>query len=509
VSPTVRLRVLEALAGAIGDRGYDGVDLAGLAAAAGLAADEVAVHFPRKELAILALYERLAAGFRETVELPDGTVAARFRAAVEGKLAVLAPFRRGLTAIARHALDPEDRLAIGGGETARVRMQVAAIFAAVVEGASDAPSDAVDRRRLAHALYGSHLLVVLAWLLDEGAAPEALALAADALEFAAMTGAMPLILARADRVTARLLPLPQAEPAAKARAILDRILLRQRNRPDTDPARAADATRAIWGERVARLVVEGRPIHLVLPGFPAKSPNPLKVLGPLPDRAESIALDSLERLCVELEELHPAGVRMTIASDGHVFGPVVGVSDAACDAYRAAIRARIRDGHLDWFDLADAFGAGTGEDLRRRLLDGYGEPVDALRARGSTALVDGVHRFLAEDELGLHPEMSKTQARNSTRDRAWETVRRSQAWGALVAAAFPDAIRLSIHPQPVGSEKIGVHLMPTDDAWLTPWHGAALLDRDGFRLVKRSDVPDARVVPRSDGNPDYLVAPGI
>lgn len=203
---------------------------------------------------------------------------------------------------------------------------------------------------------------------------------------------------------------------------------------------------------------------------------------------------------------HPPGVRLVLASDGHVFVGAVGITDADCDAYRDAIRdelARSGATHLRWFDLSDACPASTPEGCREHLLGAYGEPLEALRARGSTPMVDGIHRFLAEDARGVDPELSKTQAKERTRDAAWETVRRSQAWGALVTSAFPDAVRLSIHPQPAGSGKLGVHLLPVDDPWLTPWHGCALLGRDGFRLVKRADHPEARVV-EIDGRPDHI-----
>ena len=77
-------------------------------------------------------------------------------------------------------------------------------------------------------------------------------------------------------------------------------------------------------------------------------------------------------------------------------------------------------------------------------------------------------------------------------------IRRSDAWGALVAEAFPDAVRLSIHPQPEVSEKIGVHLVDTEDAWLTPWHACAVLTPDGARLMKRADAEAAGAVRHDD-----------
>jgi pyoverdine/dityrosine biosynthesis protein Dit1/AcrR family transcriptional regulator len=513
VTPDTRLQILEAAVRATGERGWDALDLADLARAAGVAADTFATEFPSKDFIALALYDRIAAETSErAADLPEGPAAKRFAAATRIKLQAVGPHRAALVGLVRDALDPSRRAWVGSRETARVRRRVGSVFAAAVQGASDAPADPRQRARLAHLAYALHLLVVLAWVIDEASVDDALEATASVLGLLPFAAMIPGASAAAERLAARLLPV-ELDPGPRqiADAILDRLLSRARFAPGADRPRAEALVRETWGERIAAVVAANEPLELVLPGFPAKSPNPQKVLGRLPDRAERLALANLEALCVELEGLHPAGVRLVLASDGHVFVGSVGIDDDDCDLYRDAIREELaRSGatHLRWFDLGDALPAATAADQRERLLSAYGEPAETLRARGSTPMVDGIHRFLAEDARGVDPSLSKNQARERTRDAAWETVRRSQAWGALVAAAFPDAIRLSIHPQPAGSPKLGLHLMPVDDPWLTPWHGCALLTREGFCLVKRLDHPDARVI-EVDGRPDHLVAPDV
>eukprot|EP00644_Phytophthora_capsici_P011710 jgi/Phyca11/19640/fgenesh1_pg.PHYCAscaffold_50_\ len=50
---------------------------------------------------------------------------------------------------------------------------------------------------------------------------------------------------------------------------------------------------------IGRFVDQKEPITIVLPGFPTKTPNHGgKVLGPLPDRAEELALARLENFCL-------------------------------------------------------------------------------------------------------------------------------------------------------------------------------------------------------------------
>src|SRR5690242_379400 len=72
-------------------------------------------------------------------------------------------------------------------------------------------------------------------------------------------------------------------------------------------------------DRVRAFVAAGQPVHLILPAFPAKSPNPRNVLGTLPDMAERLALESLQRLCDRVRQVYAPGARLTICSDGRVF----------------------------------------------------------------------------------------------------------------------------------------------------------------------------------------------
>ena len=186
--------------------------------------------------------------------------------------------------------------------------------------------------------------------------------------------------------------------------------------------------------------------------------------------------------------------------------------------YRADLEAMLAERgerRVRLFDLADAFGAMRPEEARAALMKSYALEVDDVRARAERSEVhkrqlDGIHRFLFEDRRALDESgASKTQLRKQTRVEAYEVVRRSDAWGRLVSTVFPDAIRLSIHPQPDVSPKIGVHMIETEDAWLTPWHGCAVLhDEDGdarWSLMKRREAEalGARVV-EVGGRPDHL-----
>lgn len=67
-------------------------------------------------------------------------------------------------------------------------------------------------------------------------------------------------------------------------------------------------------------VVADKPIEMCLPAFPFKSANKVyKVLGSLPDKAEELALQRLDAMCLRIRDIYSPGARITIISDGLVY----------------------------------------------------------------------------------------------------------------------------------------------------------------------------------------------
>lgn len=61
-------------------------------------------------------------------------------------------------------------------------------------------------------------------------------------------------------------------------------------------------------------------VEMCLPAFPFKSANKVyKVFGILPDKAEEIALERLNTMCLRIEKIYKPGARCTIISDGLVY----------------------------------------------------------------------------------------------------------------------------------------------------------------------------------------------
>ncbi|KAG2783246.1 hypothetical protein Pcac1_g6805 [Phytophthora cactorum] len=109
---------------------------------------------------------------------------------------------------------------------------------------------------------------------------------------------------------------------------------------------------------VMRMIERRAPITLVLPSFPFKSPNSTdKVLGKLPDRAEELSMERLERFCREVEEAYTPGCNMVIFSDGRVFNDLLGVSLSDLRAFENEMQAMVKEaGHTHvYFDSMDNY----------------------------------------------------------------------------------------------------------------------------------------------------------
>jgi pyoverdine/dityrosine biosynthesis protein Dit1 len=270
--------------------------------------------------------------------------------------------------------------------------------------------------------------------------------------------------------------------------------------------------------KIEALIAAGAVVELVLPAFPAKSSNREKTTGILPDLGEVLALEKLERLCQAIEAEYSGGARMVICSDGRVFSDLVQVSEEAVSAYNREIARIIAERgltHLTTFDLDDVHAGADFDAMRRTLVAEHGETVAVIRERSLSTregrdMFNGIHRFLFEDLVVLHPEISRTKVRNWSKEVSYEVIQRSNAWSKLVELHFPHAVRLSIHPQAVGSKKIGIQLLASNNQWRTPWHSAVLFDGQRHTLVRRQDAEAmGAVLTHAEGKYAFFVVPHV
>lgn len=536
------VRLLEEALTQFQARGYAAVTPAEIAAAAGCSLDDLYRHFPRKERFIVKLYERLASDLEGRVpELPTGTIARRFAVLLQAKLALLQPHRTLFQSLVPAALDPTNRLAVLGPDADRIRARVQGVFAAAVLGATPAPP-AEKVPRLVRFLYALHLGCIFLNMQDQ--TPDA-KLTTESLELAEDVAALGTVFVsrnkpsalgqimasmaglpdlgklsnRVDQLVRSLVQPPHdSSHFTLAENILRNLFRHRRLQPGSDACAKEPCAQclAMHLPRVQDAIAAGEAIHMVLPAFPAKSANPQKTTGALPDLGEELALRFLQERCDEIARYYPPGARLTICSDGRVFNDLVGVDDDAVSAYRKHLIGMIRRldlKSLDVFDLDDVRPLEPFASSRAWLVEKYADSLETLTQRTHEfehhrQMFNGIHRFLTDDLAAREPALSKTQARNQSKDAAHEVIRRSNAWSRLVAGFFPNALRLSIHPQPPHAEKIGILLTPADDAWLTPWHGAVLLKDTHFMLTRRADAEaqGAKLILR-DGFPSHYELP--
>lgn len=249
-------------------------------------------------------------------------------------------------------------------------------------------------------------------------------------------------------------------------------------------------------ERVAQKMQQEEKLTFILPAFPAKSPSPEKTSGALPDFGEVLALQNLQELCDRIEMIYPPGAEVIICSDGRVFSDVVNVSDEDIDRYNDEIKNIIEEyklSSLSVFAMDDLYPTKSPDELRDLLFDFYAMDIGEVRELVKTSenyrkLFNGIHRFLFEDALYLNASLSKSQLHRETKNRAYELMRRSDAWSGLLGEHFRDALRLSIHPHPLGHEKFGIKLVPSSNKWATPWHNVVVKIKDRFELMHRKEA---------------------
>jgi AcrR family transcriptional regulator len=190
-----RERILATAVELFGSQGYEKTTMREIAAGAGCSLGLAYHYFASKDDIVLELYSRLAADMiAQVAALEPGPLAERFDRAIRINLGLLAPFRQALTGLFGPALNPESDSGVLGDRSAAIRQLVGQVFAQVVAGAVDAPSEP-QAGELGTMLYGLHLGLVFFWLQDrtpgQQSTEELLAFLAEALTLAGPLLALP------------------------------------------------------------------------------------------------------------------------------------------------------------------------------------------------------------------------------------------------------------------------------------------------------------------------------
>jgi AcrR family transcriptional regulator len=149
-------------------KGFQNTTLRSIADEADVALGLSYRYFPQKQDLALALYLELAEQLEtENRHAKPAPLADGFATAMRKKLRLITPHREAIAALFAASLTNPGAVSVVGASAAPVRERVRAVFARVVEQATDLTGlDSAERQSLASVLYGVHLVVVLAWLVD-------------------------------------------------------------------------------------------------------------------------------------------------------------------------------------------------------------------------------------------------------------------------------------------------------------------------------------------------------
>lgn len=320
------------------------------------------------------------------------------------------------------------------------------------------------------------------------------------------------------------------------------IMRSKRFRAGTVKQTRFEENRELFRPLVERHVEAGTPLELVMPSFPFKHRNPVKVGRRSPDMAEVLCLCRLREVCLALRRVYEPGARVVIVSDGLVYQGMFGVTRHEALAYRERVKQMIVglgfDDTLEVTDMEELVGS------RRELFEFVEERVRPVFTEWWRANPDDLRRasLISASAANVNTAESVTHdlVQMATKDAVmgpdgqstldnFETIR-SQTVGRaeqgafefalflyvlreldLVESCYPGAVRVTVHPKP---GQWGLHLV-NKDSRVFPWQGVAYRnERDQWRVRYEFEVMRENATPvhvRDDDElfPFYYEHPGI
>ncbi len=250
-----------------------------------------------------------------------------------------------------------------------------------------------------------------------------------------------------------------------------------------------------------RRINEGAPLEFVLPSFPYKFSNPVKVARKAPDMAEILCLSQLYEICKALSSVYEGGARFVIISDGHLYHKMFGISEYEAVEFRDQIKEMISllgfDESIDVVDMQDLirFEQERYNEIRHELEPLFrqwweqnpeNERVQSLvksSAPNINTAGEVTHDLVQmatkdilhatdEDETLKNFQKVRDRVRDRSEDGAFEfalTLYTLKELG-LVERFYPQAIRATVHPKPA---QWGIHLVNRQTR-VFPWQGVAV-----------------------------------
>lgn len=268
---------------------------------------------------------------------------------------------------------------------------------------------------------------------------------------------------------------------------------------------------------------EGSALEFVLPSFPFKHNNPVKVARKSADMAEVLCLSQLYEICHALGRVYEPGARFVIVGDGMVYREMFGVTEHEALTYRERVKEMIAQlGFADAIEVTDmqeliASRPGLFEYVEERLRPVFTEwwrtqPDDLRRLsliQAATAnlntSVSVTHDLLQMTTKDVLLDTEHEDAISTLEAIKSGTVERAEE-GAfefalflyvlkeidLVGSCYPHAVRATVHPKP---GQWGLHLVNRESR-VFPWQGVAYRNEHAkWRIKYEFEVARRRATP--------------
>ncbi|MDQ6839486.1 MAG: isocyanide synthase family protein [Actinomycetota bacterium] len=269
---------------------------------------------------------------------------------------------------------------------------------------------------------------------------------------------------------------------------------------------------------------DGAPLEFVLPSFPYKFSNPVKVARKAPDMAEILCLSQLYEICHCLSSVYDGGARFVIISDGHLYHKMFGISEYEAVEFRDQVKEMISllgfadsidivDMHdlirshqerydLIWHELEPVFGKWWEQNPdNERVCSLIKSSAPNINTAGEVthdlvqmATKDILHDT-DEDETLANFQKIRDRVRERSEDGALEFALTLYTLKelALVERCYPQAIRATVHPKP---EQWGIHLVNRQTR-VFPWQGVAVhkASNDRWTVKYESEAIRRRATP--------------
>jgi pyoverdine/dityrosine biosynthesis protein Dit1/AcrR family transcriptional regulator len=506
------------------EKGFENVSMPEIAEKAAVSEAELYTCFGNKQDIVLFLYQRINADWQLIVnDIPEKKLADRFEKAMLAKIELMQPYADVLGNMMGLLLK-NAKIGINAPRTSHIRAMGLQMMQKIIDDSADSTSLKKKIVQLPSMLYLMHWAILFLHVQSD-----------DREKTLASVKLMAKMLRKANNLSFFLNLFPflsdisewadkLVNEATEANHPIDREILKIvfNNRKTSEAEKACLENKCgtcmkMQEVKINYFTTQNKPVHFILPAFPAKSPNHEKVLGILPDLGEEIALAALEDMCKEIKNVYAPGARITICSDGRIFSELVGVTDERVTNYVKGIKQLIEKLNLQFVEivnLEDLMEGNSFDELRNKVLSTYAEPLEDLTSRLKSNvefknLFNGIHRFITDDRKILEPEKSATKVKEESKLIALKVIQHSNAWTRFLTNIYPDAVRLSIHPYPSHSDKIGIRLTKAMDNWLTPWHGVIVLEKEGYVLMKKNEAEEkgARLITANDQPYYYTLIP--